>query len=79
MIWQSVIGLAAFTGLAWVLGGLWQGGFKRPFPLRVVLGGLGLQADREALRIEAEYWQVEALSAQLCSELGGGDAVGREM
>ncbi len=44
MIWQSVIGLVAFTGLAWVLGGLWQGGFKRPFPLRVVLAGIGLQA-----------------------------------
>lgn len=44
MIWQSAIGVAAFIGVAWVLGGLWQGGFTRPFPLRVVLGGLGLQA-----------------------------------
>jgi CNT family concentrative nucleoside transporter len=49
MIWQSVIGLAVFVGLAWVLGGLWQGGFKRSsplsaFPWRAVLGGLALQA-----------------------------------
>jgi CNT family concentrative nucleoside transporter len=44
MTWQSIIGLAGFVGLAWVLGGLWQGGFKRAFPLRVVLAGLALQA-----------------------------------
>ena len=44
MIWQSIIGLAGFVGLAWGLGGLWQGGFKRAFPLRVVLAGLALQA-----------------------------------
>lgn len=49
MIWQSVIGLAAFIGGAWVMGGLWQGRFRKafplpPFPWRVVLGGLGLQA-----------------------------------
>ena len=44
MIWQSIIGLAGFVALAWGLGGLWQGGFKRTFPLRVVLAGLALQA-----------------------------------
>lgn len=44
MIWQSIIGLAAFIGLAWGLGGLWQRGFNHAFPLRIVLGGLALQA-----------------------------------
>ena len=44
MIWQSIIGLAGFVALAWILGGLWHGGVKRAFPLRIVLGGLALQA-----------------------------------
>ena len=44
MIWQSIIGLAAFIGLAWVIGGLWHGGGRRAFPLRVVLAGIALQA-----------------------------------
>ncbi|MEP2545840.1 MAG: nucleoside transporter C-terminal domain-containing protein [Alphaproteobacteria bacterium] len=44
MIWQSIIGLAGFVALAWGLGGLWHGRFKRAFPLRIVLGGLALQA-----------------------------------
>ncbi len=44
MIWQSIIGLAGFVALAWGIGGLWHGGFKRAFPLRIVLGGLALQA-----------------------------------
>jgi CNT family concentrative nucleoside transporter len=49
MIWQSIIGLAGFVALAWVIGGLWHGGFKRafplrPFPWRIVLAGLALQA-----------------------------------
>ncbi len=44
MTGQSAIGLAAFVGLAWIIGGLWQGGFRRRFPLRIVLAGLALQA-----------------------------------
>ena len=44
MIWQSIIGLAGFVALAWIIGGLWHGGVKRAFPLRIVLGGLALQA-----------------------------------
>ncbi len=44
MIWQSIIGLAGFVALAWGLGGLWHGGVKRAFPLRIVLAGLALQA-----------------------------------
>lgn len=44
MIWQSIIGLAGFVALAWIIGGLWHGGFRRAFPLRIVLAGLALQA-----------------------------------
>ena len=39
MMGQSALGVAAFVGLAWGLGR-----FRRPFPLRVVVVGLALQA-----------------------------------